>query len=235
VELFGLTHPGNKRDKNEDRYLIRELGPQAALMVVADGMGGHQGGELAAQMVVDALSIVPPESIGTADGLSRCLVQANKAILKRGSREPDVEGMGSTATAAVIQSDSAHWATVGDSRLYHVRDKALKQITTDQTLVQYMVNEHHITAEEARSHPLRHVLHQCVGCAECNPASGRLEVLPGDILLLSSDGLHGEVSRQELTEALTMAADLKTVATALRDKALANGGRDNITLVAARI
>lgn len=235
MELYGLTHQGLKRDHNEDRYLIREIGPDAALLVVADGMGGHQGGELAAQMVVDAFSGVALDKLQTEAGLSTCLVQANQAIFERASRAPDLKGMGSTAIVVVIRSTTAYWASVGDSRLYHVQAGSLTQISTDQTLVQYMVQEHHITAEEAMSHPLRHVLNQCIGCAECSPETGRMELSPGDTLLLSSDGLHDEVRREELTETFQSFPDLKTAMAALLDKALGHGGRDNITIVAGRV
>ena len=235
MELFGLTHPGRTREKNEDRYLIRELGPDAAMLIVADGMGGHHGGEMAAQIIVDLFSALAADMVSTEAELSAGLVQANYAILKYASTVPDLEGMGSTATTVVIQPESAYWATVGDSRLYHFRDGKLTQVTTDQTLVQYMVKKHHITVEEARSHPLRHVLQQCVGCTECAPESGRLEVSPGDILLLSSDGLHGEITRHELTAILATNLDLETVTTALLEKALQHGGRDNITIVAAKV
>ncbi|MBC8466792.1 MAG: serine/threonine-protein phosphatase [Deltaproteobacteria bacterium] len=177
-------------------------------------------------------------SIGTADRdkLLRSLVkEADQAILLEAEENSDLEGMGTTITGAILSDGIAYWVHVGDSRMYLLRDGGLNQVTRDQNWAQFLVDEGEISAEEAQSHVLGNLLDQCVGCGECEPETGHLEIRKGDILMLSTDGLHDEVSRDAISRILISRNDIKNKAKTLIDAALEGGGKDNITVVLVEV
>jgi protein phosphatase len=236
LHTAGGAHPGRKRDRNEDRWLAASLDDGSAMLAVADGMGGHPGGDVAAQMIVDRLAGFRPDPGGgePEEQLEAQLLEAGRDILDKGAREPELESMGSTATAACVLPGRVHWAHVGDSRLYLFRGGSLEQITTDHNFLRELVEAGDMTAREAENHPLGNLLEQCVGCEECDPDRGAFDLRPGDVLLLCSDGLHRELSEQDVADKLGGAGDLQEAAQGLVQAALDRGGRDNVAVVLAR-
>jgi len=247
----GASDIGRKRTRNEDAYVI-DAGLEMA--VVADGMGGHAAGEEASHMTVtifrDALNTGraaldtyahAPSGADTApvrkllrDAMSRC----TKAVFAEGHRDPGKLGMGTTCSALVVAGTTAFVAHVGDSRVYLVRDRRIVQITTDHTLLGQLVAEGEITQEEADSsafNKYRSALSRAIGvAANVDTDTLALEVLPGDVFLLCSDGLTRYVGDEELVELArhVPAARLESV---LIDVANKRGGIDNITVVCVRL
>lgn len=225
------THTGYRRSRNEDRYLIKPLPHnRAILLAVADGLGGEAGGDISAQMVVDTLKNypIPPET--TAQDLADALVIAGKKIIRRTELETELEGMGTTATAVYVQNDRAFWAHVGDSRLYLFRNDNLTQISTDHTFVQELIDDGTLSQEDADRHPLSNMLDQCVGCSHLIPDSGSFRLQSGDKLLLCSDGLTRHVPDDAILTALENSV-AQTAAERVVSMALEAGGNDNITSV----
>jgi len=229
-DLWAQSHTGHKRKTNQDRFLVRELEDCRILLAVADGMGGEAGGDIAAQMVIDDLDAI---MIGTGryeHDLTQILSKANEKIRQRARENPDLEGMGTTATVVVVSQDTAYWSHVGDSRLYHFHTGSLTQVTTDHTFVQDLVADGTLSQKEADRHPLRNVLDQCVGCGSLKAESGRFKVMAGDRLLLCSDGLIKHVSDDSIKAVLAKGNARQSVQE-LIDQALHAGGKDNITVV----
>lgn len=244
VEAALRTDVGCRRTNNEDH--IRFVAPHAddpraargALLVVADGMGGQAAGEVASSLAVETVFRVfygtdapPSEALRTA------FETANAAVWQAG-QQPDTRGMGTTVTALLIEGDRGHVAHVGDSRLYRLRDGALRQITHDHSLVQEMVRKGLLAPEQAAHHEDRNILLQALG----NRASVTVEVLseplvllPGDVFLACSDGLHDDVSPDELAALLTQAPDVQQAADALVSLAKERGGLDNISVGVVRL
>lgn len=235
MQAHAVTHAGRVRRRNEDRYLVQQRSDGTLVLGVADGLGGHAGGEVAAQEVVTALSRIELVDHNVEDRLRTLVFDADRAIHEMTERSPQFEGMGATLTGVVIDGDSAYWVQVGDSRLYLVRDRVTHQITKDQTMLQFLLDEGEITELQARTHPSRHLLDQCVGQGSCIPETGCFDVAARDILLLSSDGLHGALDRQMLADLLRLECGIEQKARMLTEAALENGGQDNITAVLATI
>ncbi len=234
MDAYGLSHTGLVRESNEDRFLIRELSETTALLAVADGMGGHCGGEVAAQIVIDTLTesdLAPPHE---AKQFSLLLRKANESIHREAARNHALLGMGTTATVALVDDAIVSWAHVGDSRLYHFRAGRLRQVTTDQNIAQVLIERGELTPEQARVSAYRNMLLQCVGGYDCVPASGRFEIARGDLLLLCSDGLYGALPVKRITSLLVAGKSMKKIAVSLVEAALETGGADNITVVLAK-
>lgn len=236
MKAWAITHPGFKRLDNQDRYLIREYAGGGMLLAVADGMGGEAAGDLAAQMAVEGLRGLDPGRPVTEAGLTQLFRAACRKILCKAEANPGLEGMGTTLTAAFVAERRAVWAHVGDSRLYLWRRGELSQISRDHTAAAFMAEEGMLDREQARSHPARHMLLDCVGCGDCEPDSGTLGLRPGDRLLLATDGLHDRVPARTIAAVLgDPQGGLEQRLEALVQEALRAGGRDNITVVGLQI
>src|SRR2546423_2221349 len=161
VRVGAKTDVGRARQRNEDSYLIRD-----PLFAVADGMGGHQGGDVASSLSVETVSglDLPPD--GAFAALVEQIKRANQAVLERGEADGSLRGMGTTFTAILIDGDRGHVAHVGDSRAYRLHDGTLQQLTEDHTLVQRMVREGRIKPEQARHHPQRSIVTRALGVEE---------------------------------------------------------------------
>ena len=222
------THQGKVRLSNQDSLLIRQ-GP-FSLYAVADGMGGHRGGNVASAMAVTALNHVnlldePHESV-----LLAAVNQANAAIWEHQLRDLSLSGMGTTLTVLWEGTETLLIAHVGDSRAYHFFDGELTQVTMDHSLVGELLRSGAITAEMARRYPYRNIVTRAVGTdAAVQTDIYRLSKLPGSRWLLCSDGLTEYALPQQLTGALTL--PLEQAADELMSIALEGGGRDNITLI----
>ena len=229
---LGFTHKGLVRKKNEARYVGRMIADGSILLAVADGMGGEARGEYAAEIMRRKLVDLHPNH-DNKEKLVNLVVEADLVLSSEVDKNPALEGMGTTVTAVLLRNGNARWVHVGDSRLYLWRAQRLIQVTKDQNMAQFLLEEGEITEEEARIHPSRNLLDQCVGCGECEPETGRLKVKSGDLILLTTDGLHGEISLETMTSILASPANIETKARSLIQAALDAGGRDNITVVIA--
>ncbi|MBC7291145.1 MAG: serine/threonine-protein phosphatase [Actinotalea sp.] len=222
---------GLVRAKNDDSGYA---GPH--LLVVADGMGGHAGGDVASSLAVAHLAPLDDEAHGPDDALAeltRALSTAHQELLARADAEPELAGLGTTVTALLRSGNKLAMAHIGDSRAYLLRDGRLAQVTTDHTFVQHLVNTGKISAEEAEHHPQRSVLLRVLGDfdMEIAPDMSVREARPGDRWLLCSDGLSGVVSSDTLAATLTEISDPDACADQLVRLALRGGGPDNITVV----
>jgi protein phosphatase len=209
------------------------------LLVVADGMGGHAGGDIASSLAVAELAALDGESLGAQEAQSRlnaALHSANSRLLDRVVSEPVLAGMGTTVTAVLRAGNRLILAHIGDSRAYLLRDGDLHQITSDHTYVQRLVAEGSITAEEAEQHPQRSVLLRVLtGEHGDEPDLSVREGRPGDRLLLCSDGLSGVVSFDTIHDTLAAGEDPGTTAQRLVQLALRGGGPDNVTVIVADV
>lgn len=231
-ESFSLSDVGRVRRENEDSsgYF-----PEWNLFVVADGMGGRAGGKQASQVAVDTIGErFRAADTREADVLIEAIEQANHRILDLASADAALEGMGTTLVALLLGEGAAAIAHVGDSRAYRLRDGRVDQLTTDHSLVADLVRRNDISEAEARIHPYRHVLTRALGIRDrVNPDLVRVDVRPGDLYVLCSDGVYGMIDRVELERLLIgHQGDPERVCRELVAAANAGGGKDNATVVA---
>jgi serine/threonine protein phosphatase PrpC len=224
VHVGSATDIGQVREANEDSYLV-----DAPLYAVADGMGGHRGGEVASSLALETVQQLFERQEGTlADQVS----QANRTVYDRSQSDRSVSGMGTTLTAALIDGNTVHLVHVGDSRAYLLRDGHLTQLTEDHTLVHRMVMEGEITAEEAETHPHRSILTRALGVDQSVQVDeGHVRIESGDRLLLCTDGLTGMVPEEQIKEVMLGSADPQEAVDRLVKVANRAGGIDNITAV----
>ncbi len=232
LRFTGLSNPGLVRFSNQDAYYID---PEGRFFIVADGMGGHTGGEEASRIAIhvirDYLLQHWKSDLATKDLLDNAFKQANLTIVREQKRQPQCSDMGTTAVAVVFRNQQPTIAHVGDSRLYLFRDSALQQVTADHTWVNMALHQGDITPEEARVHPWRHILSRCLGREELDQVDLQtLAVQSGDRLLLCSDGLTEELSDEQIAFHLQSNPPIEKAAAALVKAALASGGHDNITV-----
>ena len=233
MKFAGKTETG-LRKQNEDNYMLLHTDTLDAV-AVSDGMGGHQAGEIASQLAVEALKtrflsdLADPEA-----ALSTAFSDANKSVHTRASINDEMYGMGCTLVAAILEPDRFVAANVGDSRLYHFDGNTLLQITHDHSFVAELVRRGAITSEEAKTHPRRNLITRAIG-TEMRVAVDifSCEWKKNDMLLLCSDGLCGVLDDTEMAAFLRNRTDLEATCTALIQRALTAGSRDNITVVLA--
>jgi protein phosphatase len=233
MEVFSLTHRGLKRADNQDRFLVRPYDQGQWLLAVADGMGGEAAGDQAAQCAIDRLRDFRPRGEDPVFQLLALYKEASNDIDERVRKNIHLSGMGTTLTAAYVNRNTIHWTHVGDSRIYLLTGGELQRVTWDHTLPDTLLKEGDITPEEARHHPAQNMLLQCVGCGRFKASTGSLKRKKGDLLLLSSDGLHHEVPEGVVLELLRKGGSLEERLQTLVRAALDSGGRDNITVVGA--
>ncbi len=234
LESTGCTDPGLIRAYNQDAYYID---PAGRFFIVADGMGGHAGGEEASRIATQEIRLYLEENWQSPDSSSKLLEQAlstaNQAIIQDQQNHPERADMGTTAVVVVIrESESPVCGHVGDSRLYRLRESEFQQITQDHTWIAKAIKIGDITADEARSHPYRHVLSSCLGREDLNQIDiQKLTLENGDRLLLCSDGLTEELIDQQIFGHIKDASSLEKAAHVLVEAAKEQGGHDNITVV----
>jgi serine/threonine protein phosphatase PrpC len=230
VRSGAATDAGLVRPSNQD--LALEAG---SLWAVADGMGGHAGGEVAARTAVDALAASFGRDPSPA-GLAEAVRQANRAVWEKGRSDPQLRGMGTTMTAAALVTvgDDQRLAlvNVGDSRAYQLRQGQLTQLTVDHSVAQEMLDSGELGEAEAGSSMYRHILTRALGAGpEVEVDEHQVAISAGDRILLCSDGLVNEVSEEEIARVLAEVPDPKQAASRLVALARDNGGSDNITAV----
>ncbi len=228
-----VTHRGRRRDANQDAVLA-----QFPLFVVADGMGGHVGGEIASTSTVARMRELADSGTITAKALEKSLARAVKDI----ASHPDAtdEATGTTVTGVFLDTSRGepHWVTlnIGDSRVYLVREGVIAQLTTDHSVVQELVAAGRLSPEEAENHPYGNVITRAVGPSESvTPDYVRVEIVPGDRFVICSDGLTKELTDYGIRHFLDENPDPADAVRAMLDAALENGGRDNITIVVLNV
>lgn len=249
IESFGATDAGQRRPLNEDSLLIDG---ETHLYVVADGMGGHNAGDVASRLAVEVVSRFIRRTHGAeefswphgydvklspnANRLRTAVMLANRKIWKEAESRDEYTGMGSTIVAAFADADVLTVCSAGDSRGYRIRDGNLHQITTDDSWVQAAVSEGLLKSEQVRNHPMKSLITKALGSRESIELDLVEEPLQeGDVYLLCSDGLHGMVRDSRILEIVKTAADdLEGGVRGLIQAANDKGGKDNITAVLFR-
>lgn len=233
----GLTDTGLVRSANQDAY---HIDPEGRFVIVADGMGGHAGGEQASRIATQVIQTYFVEHWDSLKPTSALLedafLQANQAIVQDQQNHPQHSDMGTTAVAVIFREKQPMIAHVGDSRLYRLRGLTLEQLTEDHTWVARALKFGEIKPEEARTHQWRHVLSRCLGREDLHQIDVQaLDMQPGDRLLLCSDGLTEELPDQVIASVLQSNPAVDKAVVALIKAALANGGHDNTTVVIVEI
>jgi protein phosphatase len=256
LNVEAQTHPGMTGKNNEDRFAVASFvldGEEripALFAVLADGIGGHRGGEVAAELAVNFIM----QTVAKSDGrhmrqtIEAAVNEASSAIAAHSATNDDLKGMGSTCATAWIIGDKLHTSYVGDSRIYIMRGGRIQQLTIDHTWVQEAIEKGILTPELARDHPNVHVIRRYLGSPVPPDPDFRLkwfdgegnqhlegnqgvQLLPNDVVLLCSDGLTDLVWNDEILEMVRAKPNLKEAARALIDLANSRGGHDNITIV----
>jgi protein phosphatase len=236
IEWAALTDVGRARERNEDSYLAGEH-----VFAVADGLGGHNAGDVASRLAVEPLAALERAMDGTpvdrvADALARAVSAANRAVYQRAQADAKVRGMGTTLTAVAISNGSAHLAHVGDSRCYLLRGGEISQLSSDHTLVARMVAEGKLSPEEAENHPQRSILTRALGAEpEVDVDTLELQLQSGDRIVICSDGLSSVVPEEQILATLSDSKELKEACKRLVDAANERGGPDNITVVVVEV
>jgi serine/threonine protein phosphatase PrpC len=239
----GKTDIGQKRKTNQDCIYI---GGDEKLFIVADGMGGHNGGDIAAQMAVEVIPQLFVQKIKKKDKKpeevwSSSVKEANQSIRERGLDDPELKGMGTTVVSIFFKEDTAYIGNVGDSRAYLFSGGKLYQLSRDHSLVQEKMNAGIYTREDAAADPMKNVLVRTVGFEENVEVDiYKYKVSRNDLLFLCSDGLHGKVSERDISHLIsenlkspetTSQKELQSLVEKLIAQANANGGQDNISVV----
>lgn len=236
---YGTTRKGLVRKLNEDCISTR----YAPLFIIADGMGGYKGGQVASALAVDVAEKYMQNRSHTAavteSQIKQAVLATNDAILAEKEKTPDLCGMGTTMVAIYISAANLVWASVGDSRLYLYRDGALTQQTRDHSLVMDLLSKGFITQEELQAHPRRNELTRAVGITKnLTVDTGAAEIKQGDLLLLCSDGLSSCVEDKQIQEVLAAGncgseSGLKKIVESLMDKVYKAGAKDNVSIILA--
>ena len=228
---YGESRIGLVRKVNEDSFYIS---PNRDVLAVADGMGGYVGGEIASKTAVKAIAYYFENYTYAAPvQLEKAIQYANSCILSKTMIDPSLQGMGTTVSLVTLARGMAFWGHVGDSRIYLYRDHELKQISTDHTIVQVLLEKGKITEEEALEHPKRHVLTRAVGVdRDVVVDSGMFQVQPKDRILLCSDGLTSFVSKEDLHRVLDdYTLSEREIINDLFTQVYENGAKDNVPAV----
>jgi serine/threonine protein phosphatase PrpC len=245
---FGKTDQGKTRTNNEDTFLVND---RLGLYAVADGIGGHEGGEVASRLAVEALfgmlneQFAGSKSAAASDdsleadqylsSMRDAIAFANTTVRQAAAKDPALSGMGTTVTAVLLRPRISFFAHVGDSRAYLFRDGTLRQLTDDHTLVAEQMRAGLISPEQARMSLYRHVITRSVGNRpEVHTDLGMFEVEKNDILLLCTDGLTEMVQEDDIARILGSETPAASAESLIR-RANDNGGVDNITVVMVRI
>jgi serine/threonine protein phosphatase PrpC len=245
IELAGLSDVGCQRANNEDRYSYwepaddQQFPQKGRLAIVADGMGGYEGGQEASRIAVEVIEEMYANAV-VGDPRSWLLTgfhTAHNRIQDYATKYPDLHGMGTTCTAIAVIDHSLYYAHVGDSRLYLIRDSSISRLTHDHSYVTRLVDNGIIRADEAESHPQRHILTAALGAGSSvtpdSPAAP-FALQSGDVLVLCTDGMWGLLSDQEILE-ITAGKNVDEISHALVETAKKRGGPDNITVQVLRL
>ena len=241
VEVYGLTNTGQIRELNEDSFKISgfENGNASGVCVLADGMGGHNAGEIASSIAAELVCDDLIERLDETDSqkislnIAAAIDFANSEVYSMSLKNPDQAGMGTTVVVAYVNETSVRIANIGDSRAYLVSDTVMRRITVDHSVVEELVKSGSITKAQARNHPDKNIITRALGTEKFVDAD-YYDYTPaaGDVILLCSDGLWEMLEDKEIKKIINASDNIKTAVKSLIDAANKNGGVDNITAVA---
>jgi serine/threonine protein phosphatase PrpC len=245
LEVASLSDVGRVRANNEDSYLYWEpesdedFARKGRLAVIADGMGGHEGGQEASRMAVETVREVYDQAFhgDPQETLVKAMATAHERIQSHAEKNPELQGMGTTCTALVVTGNRLYFAHVGDSRLYLVREGGISRVTRDHSYVGRLVESGIVRSEDAETHPQRHILTAALGAGSEATADVALQPLwltKGDVVVLCTDGLWSVVSEAEVAGLVTANPPAEACAE-LVELALQRGGPDNITVQVLRV
>lgn len=238
MQVFAKSDIGRERKLNEDFYFASSPKDQIKLFVLADGMGGYNGGEVASKMAVEAVKEYVQKhfekSKSSKEEIEELIGQAakyaNNVVYKKSQSKKELNGMGTTLDACLIYNSRVYIAHIGDSRVYRIRKDFMRKLTTDHSYVQTLIEDGTITKEEAFNHPKKNMLTKALGCTpEIEPDVFSKTFIKDDIILMSSDGLTNMVRENEINNIIKN--DKENATENLINKANENGGYDNITVI----
>lgn len=238
MEVFAKTDIGKERKINEDCYYISHPNYEIKLFIIADGMGGYNGGEVASTMTVECVQKYIyqhfKEKKGSREELIQLLSDAieytNTQVYEKAIHNKELNGMGTTLDVCLIYNSKIYIGHVGDSRVYRIRKEFMRKITKDHSYVQTLIDDGTITKEEALYHPKKNMLTKAIGCDETvQPDIYVKTFLPGDILIMNTDGLTNMVPEDEIYRIIK--ENPKQAVQKLIDRANENGGLDNTTII----
>jgi len=245
IEVFGDTDIGKKRSNNEDSYLCCSFNNTQKLrylIAVADGMGGHTGGEIASALAIESikdsiqLQFENPSSpdCDLSIALEDSVQQANLKIFRRASEEKDLTGMGSTLVAALLTDNYVYISNVGDSRAYLIKEKHIQQVTIDHNWKSEQMQKGQLTEKDIQNSPYRDLITRSLGLKDkIKIDSFKITTQPKNYILLSSDGLHSLLSQKEILKAFKKTKSPEKICQKLIDMSNKKGGHDNITVIVA--
>jgi len=235
LEVGANSDKGKLRINNEDAFCVEQ---DRVFFIVADGMGGHQAGEVASTLAVDEISrLLAPLADGqiTLKDLEMVVEEANKIVYQKSIEDPSLYGMGTTVVVSVIREGRLLLAHVGDSRAYMLTQKGLKRLTNDHSLVFQLISQGEISEEEARLHPRANTISRALGINPAVEVETKEIAYSGELLILCTDGLTDMLKDEEIEKVLMeQADDLQEACDILVKEANEAGGRDNITIIAVR-
>ncbi len=236
--VLAKTDIGKFREINQDFYYISEETDSPQLYILADGMGGYKGGEIASKLATESVKKyilnnfdkIIKEKEEILKLIKSSVEYANMVVYEKSKEVPDLEGMGTTLEVCLIYNNKAYIGHVGDSRIYRIRKNVIRKLTKDHSYVQQLVEDKKITREEAKSHPKKNMLTKALGCtAYVEPDIRARNFEKGDIFIICSDGLTNMVEESKIYELVTN--DVNTAADKLINLANEAGGYDNITII----
>ena len=239
MQFVAKTDTGKLRERNEDLYYFDA---QLQLFAITDGMGGHESGDIASRIALEIIQkwaqaqVSPHTDLGPMkrlEVLTELAEEANQQIYSASESSSQARGMGTTLIAGFVTFSYLTYVHVGDSRLYVLRDEKLTQITTDDSFVQKMVEKGEITVEESRTHEKRNIITKAIGLMPTVAVNAdAYPLVPGDIVLACTDGLHDLIiDDREIAEIILAADDIEMAGEKLINKALDYGGTDNVTVL----
>ena len=239
MQFVAKTDTGKLRERNEDLYYFDA---QLQLFAITDGMGGHESGDIASRIALEIIQnwaqaqVSPHTDLGPMkrlEVLTELAEEANQQIYSASESSSKARGMGTTLITGFVTFSYLTYVHVGDSRLYVLRDEKLTQITTDDSFVQKMVEKGEITVEESRTHEKRNIITKAIGLMPTVAVNAdAYPLVPGDIVLACTDGLHDLIiDDREIAEIILAADDIETAGEELINKALDYGGTDNVTVL----
>ncbi len=241
INAWGITDKGVVRTQNQDGYYLDVPSEHLAVGVVCDGMGGAKAGNIASLIAVETFVDTLQQVQGEPDTpppavLARAAEEANSAVYRRASSDPDCFGMGTTMVAVLVVENTAYLLNIGDSRAYHINQEGIARLTRDHSVVEDMVARGDITPEEARTHPRKNLITRALGAEERIRADlYEKELQGGDYLLLCSDGLSNILSDQELLYEVIHGGEPADCCQRLLDITISRGAPDNVTAVLFQI
>lgn len=236
--VFAKSDIGRAREQNQDYYYISEENDTPKLYILADGMGGYKGGEVASKLCTDSVrkyiqsnfEATPKEKEDILNLVKSAVEYANMVVYEKSKEIPELEGMGTTIEVCLIYNNKAYIGHVGDSRIYRIRKEIIRKLTKDHSYVQKLVEDKKITREEAKVHPKKNMLTKALGCTPyVEPDVRARNFEKGDIFIICSDGLTNMVDEKRIYDIVK--EDITTAADRLIKEANEAGGYDNITVI----